>query len=306
MTTWFWMWVGGTVVSLGGLWLAELPELRKVHARRQVALLNAVRLGAAAALFVVLTRVANPRTLAGVAIATVAIALVLVPIRWVIRVGGIEPKWELRALQDAAGELANRYPTPPRPAEFVQPMKRLVGRMNAIRAPEIAEMRDLLVADFSDSIVGLHHFPDPGLRTIRVHQLECEIFGAQARRAELDPAEATFRWHLYRTFGDMIDAGAAREPEYLARMGELIEELEQYRRPHTEAFIDALQVSAREWLVSRTQAPWAEGGALSLGPTIERPFREIWPRKSILWGAELDDRDISALPIVMEARQSPG
>jgi hypothetical protein len=127
-----------------------------------------------------------------------------------------------------------------------------------------------------------------------------------ARRVELDPDEATLRWHLYRTFGDMIDAGAAREPEYLARMTELIEELEQYRRPHTGAFIDGLQVSAREWQASQTSAQWAEGGALSLGPTIERPYREIWPRKSVLWGAELDDRDISALPMVMEARQLPG
>ncbi len=174
-----WIWVGLSALSLGGLWLAELPELRKAHARRQVALLNGVRLGAAATLFVVLTSVANPRTLAGVAIATVAVALLLVPIRWVVRVGGIEPKWELRALQDAAGKLRNRYPTPPRPSEFVRPMERLIGRMNGIKgASEIAEMRDLLVADFTDSIVGLHHFNDLGLRAIRMHQIEGKIFGA--------------------------------------------------------------------------------------------------------------------------------
>jgi hypothetical protein len=307
MTTWFWIWVGVTAVSLGGLWLAELPELRKVHARRQVALLNAVRLGAAAALFVVLTSVANPRTLAGVAIATVAIALVLVPIRWVVGVGGIEPKWELRALQDAAGELTRRCSTLPKPPEFQQSMARLVGRMKAVKSPELAEMRDLLVADFSDSIVGLHHFNDLGLRAIRMHQIECKLFGPQARRGELDPAEATSRWRLYRTVGDMIDCGsAAREPEHLARLRQLIEELGEYRRPHTEELIDALQGSAREWLASGTPDPWPDGGVLSLGPTVERSYGELWPRYSVFWGAQLDDRDLSNLPTVMTARQLTG
>jgi hypothetical protein len=58
-------------------------------------------------------------------------------------------------------------------------MERLIGRMNGIKgASEIAEMRDLLVADFTDSIVGLHHFNDLGLRAIRMHQIEGKIFGA--------------------------------------------------------------------------------------------------------------------------------
>ena len=239
-----------------------------------------------------------------VIVVLIAAALIFLPVRWLLRLGGIEPRWELRALQDAAGELANRYPTSPRSEEFVRPMRRLIVRMEAIRAPELVEMRDLLVVDYLNTIEGVHHFADLGLRAIREHQIECEIFGPQARRTELDSTEATFRWHLYRAFGDMIDAGAARDPEYVARMEELVKELEQYRRSGTEEFVDALRSSAEQWLASPSAGSWADGGVRSLGPAVEQSYIETWPRKSIFWGAALDDRDADALKAAMEGRGS--
>lgn len=285
----FWGSFIGTVVVLGGLWLLGRSDFERNHARKRAQVLNALRYAACIALLLSLLWVV-PRSPLSWAVAFVVVVLFLFPERWLLRIGGREPKWELRALQDAAGELTRSYP-PPRRREFVLPMERLIGRMKAITEPEIAEMRDLLVADFSDSLVGTHHFSDLGLRAVRIHQIEVEVFGPDARRAELDPAEATFRWHLYRTFGDMIDCGAAREPHYLARMTELIEELEQYRRPDTEVFVDALQSSARDWLNSETPASWPVDGVLSLGPTVEESFWRLWPRKSVFWGTDLDERD---------------
>ncbi len=298
----FWGSIGWTVVLSGGTWWLERSAFARKNARERVQVLNGVRLAAAAALLLIVWW-AVPQSPLRVLLGVVAGALIFIPEKWLLRIGGIEPKWQLRAIQDVATELARRY-VPPRPPEFAQSMKPLVARMEAIRGSEVAEIRDLLIAEFNDWIIGNYHLADLGLRAIRAHQIELELFGSGARRAELDPAEATFRWRLYRTFGDMINC-AEREPSHVARLEQLIEEMEQYRRPDTEAFINAVAESAHGWLLSKTVAPWPAQGVASLGPIVARSCLAMWPSEDVFWGAELDDRDISALPTVMEARRIP-
>ena len=288
--------VVGVVVVFGGLWRLELPGLRHKHARGRVVVLDAVRYATSGAILLIGLWVV-PRSTLSLVLAALALALFVVPEDLLLRIGGIEPRWELRALQDEAGKLTRGY-LPLRQPESRQSLEHAIGRMEALKAPEVAEMRDLLVADFKDSLAGTYRPGCLGLRAIRIYQIERQLFGAEARPPELDPAEATFRWRLFRAFGDMIDCGSAlREPAHLARLKELMGELEQYRRADTTVFLDALQKSARTWLESSTPAPWPpEEGVRGLGPTIEKSYQELWPHKAVFWGAELDDRDMGDLP----------
>ncbi len=302
--TWFSVWVIGIVVSLGGFWLAELPELRRAHARRRAAVLNGVRLGAAAALPVVLTWVLNPRTLASVAVGAVCAALVFAPVRWVVRVGGIDPDWELRGLILAAGDLSRRYESP-RPPEAIAEMKGLVSRMQALRTPATAELVALRVVDLQDWINGTYWPVDLGRRSIRIYEIERELYGAAAGQPENSPEDATFLWQLYRTFGEMIDWGSD-EPSEEQRGGfeRLTEGLNRYRRRDTSPFIDATQESARAWLSSgwgTTTWPPA-GGIPDLGSAVDNAFRELWPTVKVFWGAELSEDDRRELAASLESR----
>jgi hypothetical protein len=300
----FWLSIVGALVAVTGAWAFEARDFARLHARRRTAVLNAARLTACALVFWAALWIV-PRSIVTAVLVAIEGALVYFPERWLIRLGGLEPRWQLRALQDAAGELANRYPAVPRPPEFAEPMARLISRMKAIQAHELAEMRDLLIADFAESISSVHHFPDLGLRAVRIHQLEAELFGPEARRAEFEPDEATFRWRLYRHLGDMIDCGsAARDLEHLVRLRELIDELEQYRRQDTEALIDAVASSAREWLACQAPGPWPPTSFRDIGLAIDRGYAELWSSKRVFWGAELDDRDWSALSAIVERKSS--
>jgi hypothetical protein len=298
--TWFSVWIVVLVVSLGGLWLAELPDLRKAHARRRVAVLNAVRLAAAAALLVVLVWVVNPRTLAGAAVGAICAALVLTPVGWVVRVGGIEPEWELRRLILTAGDLSRRYESP-RPPKAIAEMRRLVSQMYARRTPATSELVALRAVDLEDWINGTYRPIDLGRRSIRIYEIERELYGTAAGKPENAPDDATFLWQLYRAFGEMIDWGSA-EPseEQRATFERLTEALSRYRRSDTSSFIDATQESARAWLSSGwSNATWPPAGGIpDLGPAVESAFRALWPTVKVFWGAELseDDRRELAIP----------
>ena len=86
------------------------------------------------------------------------------------------------------------------------------------------------------------------------------------------------------------------------RLRELIDELEQYRRQDTEALIDAVASSAREWLASQAPGPWPPTPFRDLGLTIDRGYAELWSSKRVFWGAGLDDRDWSALSAMVEQK----
>jgi hypothetical protein len=128
-----------------------------------------------------------------------------------------------------------------------------------------------------------------------MHEIEQGLYGDLARRAELDRAEATFRWRLYRTFAWLIDAGDPdMSPDLRLRFEGLLDELHEFKRPDTERFIELVEESATSWLSSDPKSgPWLPAaGLVALGPVINDEYSRLWPATTVFFGAQLDERDM--------------
>ena len=90
--------------------------------------------------------------------------------------------------------------------------------MSRLRTAETAQLCDLLVARYTDWIDGTQRPLDLGRRSIRIYDLQRELYGEEVRPPELEECEATFRWRLYRVFNEMAECGGAEQtPEQKAR-----------------------------------------------------------------------------------------
>lgn len=279
------------VVVLAILFRTERMMLHEGRARSRALVMDGVRLAAVAAMFFALPA-AQPRPLATVGLGLAAFAFIAVPSSWMLAIGGIDPKWELRRIQAEAAALMARYPSP-MPADGADEMRRIVRYMSRLRTAETAQLCDLLVARYTDWIDGTQRPLDLGRRSIRIYDLQRELYGEEVRPPELEECEATFRWRLYRVFNEMAECGGAeRTPEQKARFLGLTQELDAYRRDDTGSFIDGVQASARAWLKSRRPERWQPSiGVGHLSPAVEEGTRQLWPRTSVFWGAILDETD---------------
>ncbi len=287
----FWLASVLFVIMLAFLFHTERKMLREGRARGRALVMDGVRLAAVAAMFFALPA-AEPRPLATIGLGLAILAFIAIPSSWMLAIGGIDPKWELRHVQAEAAALMARYPSP-MPADGAEDMRRVVRSVNRLRTAETAELCDLLVARYTGWIDGAQRPLDLGRRSIRIYELEHEIYGEEARPPELEEREATFRWRLYRVFNEMAECGRTeRTYGQEARFLRLIRELDSYRRDDTASFIEGVQVSARAWLRSDGSTPWGPaGGAGDLAPSIEEGTRRLWPRTSVFWGAILDEAD---------------
>jgi hypothetical protein len=292
----------GIAAILAEVWWIELTELRRAHGRSRAVAINAFRFGAAwvvilSGLFVI---PASSSLILAVH-ALVAGVLIYMPVRWVLRCAGREPKW---ALQDLLreGTLIEKERRSRATPDVSARLRRVVKRIDRCRTSETSELCDLMIADFEDSMAGRFSPLYFALRTVRIHELEVQLYGQTARPAELDPPEATFRWRLHRDFGGLIQAGAGDQShEERALFGRLADDLDHYRRPDTEDFIDAVQASARAWLSGQpNHGPWPPTGRIeALGSVIDAGYRRLWPRTSVFWGAQLDESDRQLLSDLM-------
>jgi len=282
--------------------LVESETLSGGHARVRTQVFNAARWAFVMALAWVLIPVASSQsgpqrgpTILGL-VALVG-ALMLVPVRWFVRIGGREPTWELRRAKIETTQLANRVR---RDRASVAPVKLTdaIDRIEALRTPETAEFCDLIVAELQDLLRGAESWNEAGRRAIRVDELSREMWPGAMPPPDHDPSEATFRWRMYRTFGELMQAGVAgRTPVSRKEFRRLLKVLDGFRRPDTAAFIDDVKRSANGWLAkSAAEKPWIEGLDFSaLGPNGLDEVKQIWGRDAALWGAELDDADRRAI-----------
>ena len=164
----------------------------------------------------------------------------------------------------------------------------LILRLQGLRTDETRELCSLLVSRYSDWLSGSSRLLDLGRRSIRVYEIDRELYGDEIRPPEHDQQEATFRWRLYRIFGAMVDAGAeGKTPAARERFKELLAELAHYRRDDTADFIDSLKSSAETWLKSRRQGPWQPGIGVKVNgmrrsallPVTETPD-STWTKKT--------------------------
>jgi hypothetical protein len=282
--------------------LAEGDSLSEGHARLRTHAMNAARWGLVTVLSWILIPVAfaQPapmRLTAVLGLAALIGALMLIPVRWFIQLGGLEPSWELRRAKIELAQLANKLRQNP---SSIQPgrLRELAGRIAALRTTETCELCDLMAAALEDLIAGAESWNEAGRRSVRIDEISRELWPGEMPTPDFDREEATFRWQLYRAFGRMIEMGAGgvsrtSKPEFRR----LADSLDDYRRSDTKAFIDDVQRSARAWAArSSGRKPWiASFDFDALGPNGLDEVRQIWGRDAALWGARLDQSDHIAI-----------
>jgi hypothetical protein len=281
---------------------AEGDSLSAGHARTRTQVLDAARWAVVIALSWVLIPAASSESgpQRGATILGLAVligATMLVPMRWFVRLGGIDPAWELRRSKIEVAQLAHKVRRR-RGSVSIPRLQDAIARIEAVRSPEFCELCDLLVAQVNDLIAGAESWNEAGRRSIRIDEIGRQLWPDEMPAPDLDPQEATFRWHLYRTFGAMIEIGGA-DPARSSRdaFRRLLASLEEFRRPDTDRFIDAVGQSADRWLAQPSAIrPWiASFDFEALGPDGLGEVRQIWGRDAALWGAQLDDDDRRAI-----------
>jgi hypothetical protein len=301
----------GITALVAFLFLAEWDGLTESHARPWAHILNAARWGCVIALcwaliWAAFSAPAPQRTATLVGLAALTGALMLVPVRWFVRVAGRDPIWELRWLRVEVTLLTNAVR---RGAGSVPPgqLRNLIDRLDRAYAPETAELCNLLAAEVQDLLAGDESWNEAGRRTIRIDELCRGFWPDDMPPPDFDAGEATFRWRLYRAFGQLMDAGVAtagtEERDEFAR---LLSSLDGFRRPDTRDLIRDIRRSGKRWLADRmSKRPWIEAFDFSvLGPHGLEEVRQMWGRDSALWGAELEEDDRRALEADVARRAS--
>lgn len=287
----FWIVSLGLVALLTLLFQVERRALLQARARQRAVVLSGVRYVLAMLLFLTL-QFAYPNWLLTIDIGLFVFALLIVPTSLIARIGGQDPAHELRYIQREAAALMAANPSPP-PAESAATMRQFIERIDRLRTDDTRELCNLLAARYSDWLEGSSRLLDLGRRSIRVYEIDRELYGDEIKPPDHDQDEATFRWRLYRVFGELVDVGAmGRSSEVRTKFKKLLGELESYRRPDTAGFIDSVRGSAQAWLRSRKKGAWHPAiGVGETGQSIEQAQRALWPSASVFWGAILDEED---------------
>jgi len=224
-------------------------------------------------------------------------ATILIPVRWFVKLGGRDPIWELRRTKTEVSLLANKVRLG-KGGVAVSRLEETSRRLRALRSPSTGELCDLMQAQLDDLIAGGESWNEAGRRSIRIDELSRRVWPADMPPLEVEAEEATFRWRLYRHFGRMMELGSEeRTPESLRDYRVLLSMIDEYRRPDTFRFIDAVHQSADRWLASPVDGtPWIAGYDFqALGPQGQGEVRKLWRRDASFWGAHLDEEDIHAI-----------
>jgi hypothetical protein len=234
-------------------------------------------------------------------------AVILIPVRWFVRIGGRQPTWEMRRAKVEVAQIANRVRRNPSavPAARIQDA---IVRIETLRTAEMSELCDLLIAELKDFLAGSESWNEAGRRSIRIDRICRELWPDDMPPPDFDRIEATFRWDLYRTFGKMMEAAVPGSSTYdVDAFTTLRDSLEEFRRGDTYRFIDAVQQSSDRWLARPGgERPWIESfDFAALGPEGLSEVRRIWGREAAMWGAELDDEDMRALQADLASRAVP-
>jgi hypothetical protein len=288
----------------------EGDSLAEAHARPRTQVFNAARWAVVIALSWVLipAAFAEPGSQRGATIlGLVALigAVMLVPLRWFVRLGGRDPSWELRRAKVEIARLANKVRRDRGSVPTIR-LQDAVDRVEALRTPETSELCDLMVAEINDLIAAEESWNEAGRRSIRIDEISRHLWTDEMPPPDYDPDEATFRWHLYRAFGRVMEIGLLDlSPGSQDEFRELTASLDEFRRADTHDFIDDVQESADLWLTESSGKPWIVAfDFATLGPRGFDEVKRIWGRDAALWGALLDDEDRRAIEADLARRRA--
>jgi hypothetical protein len=291
--------------------LIESEGLSQIHARVRTQLFNTIRWALVIAVVWLLipatfSEATGDRPAVIVGMVALAGALMLIPVRWLVRIGGRERTWELRSARLEVARLANRIR---RDSGSVAPerLSETIARVRLLRTPGTRELCDLMLSELEDLRVGAESWNEAGRRSIRLDEISRQLWPQDVPPPDYDADEATFRWRMYRTFGRLMEIGATElTAESRNEFELLLASLYEFRRPDTKAFIADVRRTANRWLKSGDAAGrWIEGFDFrALGPNGLAEVRQIWGRDAALWGARLDDEDLRAIEWDLAARVS--
>jgi hypothetical protein len=292
---------GITVLAIFSF-LAEGDGLAAGHVRVRTQILNILRWAIVITLSWALIPTAfvqpgSDRAATVIGLALLIGATMLIPVRWFVQLGGRQPTWELRRAKVELGVLTNRIRRDKGTVPTVR-LRETIDRIEAIRAPDTVELCDLMIWQLDDLIAGRESWNEAGRRSLRIDELSRELWPDDMPPPEHEPDEATFRWHLYRLFGRLMEIGATDlTPDSRAEYRALLGSIDEFRRDDTLRFIDAVCRSTDRWLANHVSGrPWIAGYDFeALGPGGLGEVRAIWGRDATMWGAHLDDDDLRAL-----------
>ena len=149
----------GITVAAIFLFLAEKDSLADGHVLVRTHLINAVRWGIVVALSWLLIPVAmadsGPQRVTTIlGLAGLMGAVILIPVRWFVRLGGREPTWELRRIKIEVARIANRVRRDPASVSAYR-IRDAIARIEALKAHNNPELCDLLTAELSDLLAGV-------------------------------------------------------------------------------------------------------------------------------------------------------
>jgi hypothetical protein len=289
--------------------LMESEGLARIHARVTTQLLNTTRWAFVVAITWLLipatfSQENTDRPVVVFGMVGLALALVFIPVRWLVRLGGRERVWELRSVRLEVARMANRIRLDP---ETVSPdrIDRLSARIKTLRSPASRELCDLMISQLDDLRAGSESWNEAGRRSIRLNELSRHLWPEEVPPPDHAPDEATFLWHLYRIFGRLMEAGTARRTRNTrTEIDRLLAALDEFERPDTAAFIEQVRSSMCRWLGGEPRrGPWIDGFDFSpLGPDGAAEIRTLWGRDSALWGAHLDEEDMGEIELDLARR----
>jgi len=281
--------------------LLESDGLAQIHARVRTQILNATRWAFVIALTWLLipatfSQASTDRPVVIVGMVGLAAMLILIPVKWLVRIGGREHIWELRSARLEVAKLANRVRREPGSIPDDR-IVQTIARVRSLRTTGSREFCDLMLAELEDLRARAESWNEAGRRSIRMDELSRQMWPQDVPPPDCDPDEATYRWRFYRTFGRLMEIGSAdRSMDSDNEFQLLLASLDEFRRPDTKALIADIRRSGNRWLKTPTSRSWIDGfDFTALGPNGPAEVRELWGRDAALWGARLDEADVRAI-----------
>lgn len=292
------------------LWQGTHGALSRKGASKGLLAVNAVRCVLAGAIPLAVTVVAFGNWGLLAAAAVVLMVLLALPTSWMLVIDRRRPEQALWVLNRQALDIVKRSLVEPLDAASLWAV---VRRMGEIDAPELGELRDLLLWRYLALWDPVSDGALETLREVRLDQLERELWPQKRAEPGITAGEASFLLGLHRATGEIV--ARVREgfsPNTDPTLRTMSDALAAYRRADTDGLITQIVAwVAAAGKVSPVGTDAATGTDL---PDYQLPDGSVtgrsWLDRLPYFGATLTQDDLSRLAearsAVLARAESPG